>query len=159
VPNNHKSPRFFEDFVPGDAFQSDGITLTESAIIDFGLMYDPQPFHVDVTSSEAAVQGGVIASGLQTFALAFRLFFMERVHSGASLGGWGVDDLRWTSPVKAGETLRCKFTVVESRPSTNKLDRGTVRFRFEGFVGDRLTITFVANLLLRRRELSQTITL
>ena len=40
--------RYYEDFKVGDRFVSGGMTLTESAIIDFARQWDPQPFHIDV---------------------------------------------------------------------------------------------------------------
>jgi acyl dehydratase len=37
--------------------------MTEAAIIDFALRFDPQPFHVDAVAA-ASPYGGIIASGL-----------------------------------------------------------------------------------------------
>ena len=37
--------KYFEDFLIGERIETSGITLTEAQIIDFALMYDPQPFH------------------------------------------------------------------------------------------------------------------
>ena len=39
---------YLDDLQPGQRFVTCGITLTESAILDFALRYDPQPFHLDV---------------------------------------------------------------------------------------------------------------
>ena len=43
--------KYFEDFLIGERIETSGITLTESQIIDFALMYDPQPFHVDTVAA------------------------------------------------------------------------------------------------------------
>ena len=43
--------KYFEDFLIGERIETAGITLTESQIIDFALMYDPQPFHVDIVAA------------------------------------------------------------------------------------------------------------
>ena len=40
--------KYFEDFLIGERIETSGITLTEAQIIDFALMYDPQPFHVSI---------------------------------------------------------------------------------------------------------------
>ena len=117
---------YFDDFAPGQTFQSRGATLSESQILDFALLYDPQPFHLD---KEAAAEGpfeGLIASGFQTLAIAFRLFYQEKVINACSLGSPGLDELRWLRPVRPGDTLKVKGSVREKRPSKSKPDRGTL---------------------------------
>ncbi len=49
----------------------------------------------------------------------------------ASLASPGVDELRWTQPVRPGDTLSVRATVVEARPSASRPDRGLVRTLFE----------------------------
>src|SRR3546814_7450027 len=78
--------RFFDDFEPGQTFDSKGVTLSESQILDFAMLYDPQPFHLD---KEAAAEGpfnGLIASGFQTLAVAFRIFYQANVINACSMG-------------------------------------------------------------------------
>jgi acyl dehydratase len=45
----------------------------------------------------------------------------------ASLGGAGADEIRWPYPVRPGDTLRVRATVVESRRSLSKPDRGIIK--------------------------------
>ena len=123
-------PMYLEDFKAGDEFTSPGITLTETQIIDFALCFDPQPFHVDVTAAAAGPFGGLIASGFHTAALSFRLFWQTGVLGEASLGSPGIDELRWLRPVRPGDTLHVKATVLEARRSTSKPDRGIVRMAY-----------------------------
>jgi len=120
----------FEDFRPGDRFTTGGATLTESAIIDFALVYDPQPFHVDKVAAERSIFAGLAASGFQTMALAFRLFVDTGVLRAANLGGSGAQDVRWLRPVRAGDTLSVVVEVVETRPSRSRDDRGRVRLAY-----------------------------
>jgi acyl dehydratase len=119
---------YFEDFKPGDRFESPGITVTESAIIDFAARFDPQPFHMDRVAAEKSPYGGLIASGIHTIAVTFRLLLQTGVLSN-NLGSPGFDELRWLRPVRPGDTLRAVGEVVEVRPSASRPDRGTVRFR------------------------------
>jgi acyl dehydratase len=51
----------------------------------------------------------------------------------ASLGSPGVDEVRWLKPVRPGDTLRARFTVLEAVPSRSKPDRGIVRSLSEVF--------------------------
>ena len=49
----------------------------------------------------------------------------------ASLGSPGLDEIRWPYPVRPGDTLRVRATVVESRRSLSKPDRGIIKTMIE----------------------------
>jgi acyl dehydratase len=121
---------YFEDFKAGDEIESPGATLTEAQIIDFALMFDPQPFHVDVTAAAQSAFGGLIASGFHTAALTFRLFWQTGAFNDGSIGSPGLDELRWLKPVRPGDTLHVKAKVLEARRSTSKPDRGVVKMAY-----------------------------
>ena len=121
--------RYFDDFAIGERFVSSGVTLTQAMIVEFALHYDPQPFHIDVEAATESAFGGLIASGFQTFAIGFRMFLGLGLFRACSLGSPGVDELRWTRPVRPGDTLRQIAEVLERRPSRSKPDRGTVVMR------------------------------
>ncbi|MDX1594933.1 MAG: MaoC/PaaZ C-terminal domain-containing protein, partial [Gammaproteobacteria bacterium] len=55
--------RYLDDFTVGERFDCPGVTITESAIVDFALKYDPQPFHLDAEAAAESLYGGLIASG------------------------------------------------------------------------------------------------
>jgi acyl dehydratase len=122
--------RYFDDFEIGERFRSKGVTLTEAEIIQFALAYDPQPFHLDLKAAADSPFRGLIASGLQTFALGWRMFLQEGVFAACSLGSPGIDELRWTAPVRPGDTLYTEAEVVDARPSGSKPDRGTLRMSY-----------------------------
>ncbi len=122
---------YFDDFEAGQEFTSKGATLSESQILDFALLYDPQPFHLDVNAAAEGPFAGLIASGFQTLAVAFRLFYQEKVINACSMGSPGLDELRWLRPVRPGDTIKVKGSVRETRPSRSKPDRGTVIMDYE----------------------------
>jgi acyl dehydratase len=47
------------------------------------------------------------------------------------MGSPGWDQLRWLKPVRPGDTLRGRITVLEVTPSRSRADRGTARFHGE----------------------------
>lgn len=144
--------RYFEDFEAGECFVSRGVTLSEAQILDFALAYDPQPFHLDRTAAEASPYGGLIASGFQTLALAFRMFYQEGVISACSMGSPGMSELRWLGPVRPGDTLRSEAEVVATRPSRSKPDRGSVEMAFSvSNQRDEVVMTFRTTIILARR--------
>jgi acyl dehydratase len=118
-------PRYFEDFAEGDRVVTQGITLTEANIIDFGLRFDPQPLHIDKIAAEQGFYNGIIASGWQIAALSFRLFWQSGFIYGGSLGSPGVEALHWLKPVRPGDTIFVEAAVTGTRLSS-KGDRGYV---------------------------------
>jgi len=119
--------RYFDDFKPGQIFELGRHTITKESIVAFAREYDPQPFHTDEEAAKETIYGGLIASGWQTGALLMRLFWDGLLHECASLGSPGIDELRWVKPVRPGDTLSLRYTVVETVPSRSKPDRGIVR--------------------------------
>jgi len=124
------SPLFLDDLAPGQRFTTPGITLTEAEIIDFAWRYDPQPFHLDVNAAAESPYGGLIASGFQSLALAFRLFIQSGIFNRSSIGSPGIDELRWLAPVRPGDTLHTEIEVLEVKPSSSKPDRGIARLKY-----------------------------
>ena len=123
------SGRWFDDFRVGQRFETDGYTFTESGIIDFGLQYDPQYFHLDRERAVESIYGGLIASGFHTLAVVFRLIVQARVFGPGNMGGKGMDDLRWQRAVRPGDTIRVTCEVLELLPSSRP-DRGNMRMSF-----------------------------
>ena len=122
---------YWEDFYPGQVLEAGGVSLSEEEIVEFAKKYDPQPFHTDPEKARRTHFGGLIASGWQTAGVCMRLLCDCYLLEAASLGSPGVDELRWVKPVRPGDTLRLKSTVLETRASTSRPDMGTVRSRSE----------------------------
>lgn len=125
--------RYYEDLTVGDVYEVGSYTVTKEEIISFARQFDPQPFHLDEEAARDSIFGGLVASGLHTLCLSDRLFVLEFIQGGegvASMGGFGMDDLRWPAPVYPGDTLRLEIEVVEKVPSESRSDRGYVDFRF-----------------------------
>jgi len=123
--------RFFEDYAAGKVYEFGSIALDEAQIVEFGRRYDPQFLHVDSERAADGPYGGLIASGWQTMATAMRLFVDNFLPDGASIGSPGVDELRWLLPVRPGDVLRIRVTVLSTRISRSKPDRGIVETRVE----------------------------
>jgi len=123
--------KYFEDFAVGEVIELGSVHVTEEAIIEFAERYDPQPFHVDVEAATESPFGGLIASGWHTCALYMRLLCDGMVNDSSSQGSSGMEELRWLAPVRPGDLLRAVYTVLETKRSATKPNRGTVTFRSE----------------------------
>jgi acyl dehydratase len=122
---------YWEDFCPGQVREAGGFSLSEDEIVEFGKKYDPQPFHTDLEKAKQSAFGGLIASGWQTASMCMRMLCDLYLLESASMGSPGVDELRWVKPVRPGDMLRVKTTVLETRASNSRPDMGTVRSRSE----------------------------
>ena len=143
---------FFDDLTPGYHFQTEPYRLTEAEIMDYARIYDPQPFHIDPEAAAASIYGGIIASGLQTVAIAFAQTLRANVFNEASMGSPGMDAIRWLKPVRPGDALTVTGTVTSATPSTSRPDRGRVviDYSVKNQEGE-IVVTYQITHLLKRR--------
>lgn len=122
---------FWEDFLPGQVIEHGSRTLSEDEIIRFAREWDPQRYHTDPEAARRTPFGGLIASGWQSCAVAMRLMCDAYLLETSCVGSPGIDEIRFLKPVRPGDTLRFRSTVLESTPSRLRPDRGTITFRWE----------------------------
>jgi acyl dehydratase len=122
-----RAARYFEDYVPGFTVDCGSFAMHEADIIAFAKEYDPQPFHVDPVAAKDGPFGGLIASGWHTTSVMMRQLVEYFVSPESSLGAAGIDEIRWPKPVRPGDTLHVRATVLEARRSGSKPDRGIVK--------------------------------
>jgi acyl dehydratase len=132
--------RYWEDFAVGDVTAVGPITVEAEEIVEFASRYDPQPFHLDEEAGRATPFGGLIASGWHTTALFMGMFVRAVLLDSASLGSPGVDEIRWTAPVRPGDTLSGRSTVTDVQPSSTNPGRGTVFTTNEVFNQDGVLV-------------------
>ena len=118
--------RYFEDYLVGSVHEFGSIAVEEDEVIAFAKRFDPQIFHTDPESAKRTIFGGLIASGWHTAGLMMRLFADHFLSKTASLGSPGGDELRWNKPVRPGDELSVRVTVLKKRRSRTKPDRGVV---------------------------------
>ena len=116
----------FEDFHFGQVIEIGQRTVTPEEIIAFASQFDPQPFHLSEEAGRRSIYGSLIASGWHTVAMVMRMSCDAYLLDSRSMGSPGIDELRWLKPVRAGDTIRAQFEVIEIRPSRSKPDRGIV---------------------------------
>jgi acyl dehydratase len=124
---------WLDDFKPGDAFETEGLTVTESMIIDFSLQWDPQSSHMNVHAKRTEMLGGLMASGFLTLCITFRSFLGSGILDASNLASPGFDKLRWLKPVRPGDTLRVVSRVISATPSRSKPDRGALLMSHETY--------------------------
>lgn len=118
----------FEDFAPGEVFQLGSFPpVSEKDIIAFAREWDPQPFHTDPERARETMWQGIIASGWHTGAIAMRLLVDGLLSRCASEGSPGVDHVRFRRPVRPGDVLSGRHTILETSPSESRPQMGKIR--------------------------------
>jgi len=108
---------YFEDVEVGTTRECGRVEVDREEMVAFAERYDPQPIHVDEEAARDSVYGGLIASGWYTASLVARQLVTGFMNDLASLGGRGMDDIRWHQPVRAGDTLTVSIEVLDKEPS------------------------------------------
>ena len=131
----------FEDFSPGRVFEHGPRRVTREEILAFAAEFDPQPMHLDEAAARASMLGGLSASGWHACCILMRMSTESFVLNSASMGAPGVDEVRWLAPIRPGDQLTFRATVLETRGSRSRPDMGLVRLSFELFnqAGERAT--------------------
>jgi acyl dehydratase len=119
--------RYWEDIKTGEVIELGSCTVTKEAMVAFAREFDPQPFHTDEETAKRTIWGGLIASGWHTGSMLMRLFYDGFLKDTVSLGSPGIDELKWNKPVRPGDRLSGRLTILDTAPSRSKPDRGIVR--------------------------------
>jgi acyl dehydratase len=143
--------RYWDDFRVGETFDLGSVTIDGDEMVRFAEQFDPQPFHVDPIAAKDTPFGGLIASGWFTGALYMRLYVDAVLSGAASQGSPGLSELRWLAPVRAGDVLTGRLTVLDMAPSSTRTTRGTVFMRGELLRAGEPVVTMTFRGLFGRR--------
>jgi len=122
---------YFEDFVPGAVATYGPRTVTRQEIIAFASEFDPQPMHLDEEAAKRTMLGGLSASGWHSCAIMMRLLCDGLALHSSSIGAPGVDEVKWLKPVRPGDSLSARVTVLDKRAPKTRPHMGFVQFRCE----------------------------
>ena len=146
------SDRYFEDYVEGDVHRFGTIAVEADEIIAFAKRFNPQTMHTDPEAAKRSPFGGLIASGWHTAGLMMRLYVEHYLTHVASLASPGLDELRWLKPVRPGDMLSLRVTVLKTVPSKSKPDRGAVTSFVEviNLAGEMVMTFRIVNIIAKR---------
>jgi acyl dehydratase len=145
-------PLTFEDFRPGHFATLGPRHVTREEILAFAAEFDPQPMHLDDEAAKQSMAGGLSGSGWHMCALAMRMQVDGIISRADSLGGLGVDEVKWLAPLRPGDDLTLKVHVDEARLSRSRPDCGIVKMRGELFnAAGTMLMSVISNGLMRRR--------
>jgi acyl dehydratase len=118
---------FWEEWEVGKSFTSAARTVTETDIVMFaGISGDYNPLHINEEYCKKTQFGTRIAHGPLVYAIAAGLLFQLHLYDDTLIAFLGFENLRFTKPVKIGDTIHAKVTVTEVT-ETSKPDRGVMK--------------------------------
>jgi acyl dehydratase len=152
VPRLH-----WEDFAPGQVTEYGPRLITREEIIAFAAEFDPQPMHLDEEAGSASPLGGLAASGWHSCCLLMRMISDLQLKDSSFMGAPGIEEVKWLAPVRPGERLSVRSTVLETRASRSRADMGFVKFCYELFgQAERRLMTLTVIPMFGRRDVDAT---
>ncbi len=121
----------FADFRVGLVVDAGPYVVTEDEVLRFAKAYDPQWFHIDLHKAAHGRFGGLIASGWHTCAIAMRLAADQVLRDSESFASPGVARINWPHPVRPGDRLRLRATMLDVRRSKRQPALGILRWRWQ----------------------------
>lgn len=146
--------RYFEDIRVGDVKESEeAYVLTSDEIIEFCKKWDPLPFHVDPSAAAKTPVGQLFTSAVHSVAIAIRLGHQLQAEPTATVMGLGWDEVRFHAPARAGDRLRLRGEIIETRVSESRPKLGIIRslLTLTNERGEKV-ISFKAAALVQRRS-------
>lgn len=145
---------YLEDYDLGETFVSPARTLTETDVVMFAsLTGDWHPLHTDAVYAAETRFGERIAHGMLTMCVGMVLVL--RLGQNLYLpkhfiAMTGIEALRFTAPVRLGDTIYSINRVVALEPS--RADRGTLQYESEiRNQNDQVVVQWTSRMLVGRR--------
>jgi acyl dehydratase len=118
---------YWEQWDIGAEFESPARTVTEADIVAFaGISGDYNPLHINEEYCRQTPFGTRIAHGPLVYAIAAGLLFQLHLYDDTLIAFLGFDSLKFTKPVKPGDTIHARIKVLDKRETSNP-ERGVMK--------------------------------
>ncbi|MFH1983697.1 MAG: MaoC/PaaZ C-terminal domain-containing protein [Pseudomonadota bacterium] len=119
---------YFDDFLPGQKYDTDKRTITESDLVNFTTSFGFfEPLFMDETYlAKSTTYEGRLVPGTMTFTVAEGLTILSGIIHGTGVAFLGTE-MTVLRPVVVGDTIGVDIEVVEKRETKNP-ERGIVTF-------------------------------
>jgi 3-hydroxybutyryl-CoA dehydratase len=145
---------YLEDYELGEVFVSPGRTITETDVVLFAsLTGDWHPLHTDATYARGTPFGERIAHGMLTMSIGMVLVLRLGQHLYLPkhfIAMTGIDGLRFTAPVKFGDTIHSvnRVAALDVKDAT----RGLLQYESEILNQESTTVVrWTSRMLVARR--------
>mgnify|MGYP006294665361 CR=1 FL=1 len=145
--------RYLDDFTVGDIYEHrPGKTVTEYDNHLFTLMtLNSHPVHFDTEYARTTEFGRCLI--VSTYTLSLLIGMSVRDMSQTAIANLGMDEVTFSAPVFAGDTLYAESEVLGKRESRSRPGQGIVTILTRGFnQSDALVCSFRRNMLIPARS-------
>ena len=122
--------KYLDELAVGDEFISSKRTISEADIVIFtsicGLL---NPLFTDEEFAREKGFGSRVAPG--PLIIAYAMGLTDELAFGTIVAALGVNNARFTAPLKPGDTIFVKTTVTDKRESSSRPDRGPVTLQHD----------------------------
>ncbi|MFD2700881.1 MaoC family dehydratase [Paenibacillus urinalis] len=116
----------FGEFYIGQEFKTKSLRLSKDDIIRFASEFDPQYMHLNEDKANQGRFNGIIASGIQTLAVSFKLWVETGNYGDEVIAGTAMNNIKFIKPVYPGDELYTLVKVTELREKRNETGLVTV---------------------------------
>lgn len=116
----------FDEFAVGQVFETGFHEITKEDIMRFAGEFDPLYLHLDEEQAKQGRFGGIIASGLHTLAVAYKLWVELGIFGDDVIAGMGMNNVRFIKPVYPGDQLQTIVEVIDKKPVKKEMGMITI---------------------------------
>lgn len=107
-------------FTVGQEFVTKSLKLTKKNMMEFAKEYDPQYMHLDEGKANEGMFNRIIASGIQTLAISFKLWVEEGKYVEDVIAGTRMNNIKFISTVYPDDELHTIVKVIDKKERKNE---------------------------------------
>ena len=115
-----------DEFTIGDVFETKSLKLTKEDIVRFAGEFDPQYMHLDEEKANQGRFNGIIASGIHTLAISFKLWVEDGRYGADVIAGTKMNNIKFIKPVYPDDELHISVEVIDKKALKNETGLLTV---------------------------------
>lgn len=104
-----------DKFIIGQVYQTKSFKLTKEDIMRFAGEFDPQYMHLDEEKANQGKFNGIIASGIHTLSISFKLWVEEGFYGDDVIAGTRMNNIKFIKPVYPGDELHSIVEVIDKK--------------------------------------------
>lgn len=105
----------FAELAIGQKFESKSFRLSKEEIMSFAGEFDPQYMHLDEEKANKGRFNGIIASGIHTLAVSFKLWVELGIYGDDIIAGTSMNNLKFKRPVYPGDEIHTIAEVINKK--------------------------------------------
>jgi len=109
-----------DEFTIGEVFETKPYKLTKEDIMRFAGEFDPQYMHLDEEKASQGRFNGIIASGIHTLAISFKLWVEDGKYGEDIIAGTRMNNIRFIKPVYPNDELHIIVKVIDKKATKNE---------------------------------------